>query len=93
MVIEVGEYFKKEFSRELENWTTWVGCTPEENANTHLRWSEPVGSFGLSHASRGPPHLTSVLVASLSWVVHKKSYRYQRRNVSSSGLDRDGSSG
>jgi len=59
MVIEVGEDFKKEFNRELENCTTQVNCKSEEhygNANAHFRWSELVGprvSMGLQLSASG----------------------------------------
>ena len=69
MVIKVGEDFEKEFNRELENYTTKVRRRSkggDSNPNTHLRWSERVGSFGLLRVFGVPLPSTSVLVALLS---------------------------
>jgi len=71
MVMEVGEDFRKEFNRKLENCTTRVRYRSKErdgNPNTHFRWSEPVGPFGLG----GPPLSTPFLAASLSRAVRER---------------------
>ena len=50
MIIEVGEDFKKEFNRKLDNWTARVRFKLKEHhksPSTLSRWSEPVESFGL----------------------------------------------
>jgi len=75
MVLEVGEYFKKELNRKLENCATQVRCgskARDRNMNSHLRWSEPAEPFGLLHVSRESPPLTCVSVASLSRMVRER---------------------
>jgi len=67
VVVEVGEYFEKEFNRELENCTTKMRHGSEGrdgNLNTYLRWFEHVGSFGLLRVLGALLPLTSILVAS-----------------------------
>jgi len=69
MIMEVGEDFRKEFNRELEDCTARVRCRSIEldgNSNTHFRWSEPVGPFGLICVPGGPPLQTPFPAALLS---------------------------
>ena len=66
------EYFKKELEGKLENCTAQVRCRSEErcgNANTHLRWFEPVGPCGLLRVLGESPQPTFVLAASSSQAV------------------------
>jgi len=60
VITEMGDYFKKEFNWKLESCTTWVRriSKEKENADTHFRWSEPVGPFGLLPESGGSPSLS-----------------------------------
>jgi len=75
MIVEVGEYFKKELDWELENCMTQVRCKWKErygNTIAHFRWSEPVESFGPLRVLVGPPSLASVSWMPLSWTVRKR---------------------
>ena len=75
MIMEVGEDFRKEFNRELEDCTArvrWRSIELDGNSNTHFHWSEPVGPFEPLCVPGGPPLSTPFLAASSPHAVRER---------------------